>query len=62
MPIEDLLDAGALVARLEKLDRVFCNVGLHWLRLTVARDKIVEIDVISDPPRLQQLDLALLNN
>jgi len=35
---------------------------LAGLRLTVARDKIVEIDVISDPPRLQQLDLALLNN
>ena len=30
MPIEDLLDAGALTARLEKLDRVFCNVGRHW--------------------------------
>jgi hypothetical protein len=30
VPIEDLLDAGAVTARLEKLDRVFCNVGRHW--------------------------------
>jgi hypothetical protein len=30
VPIEDLLDAGALTARPEKLDRVFCNVGRHW--------------------------------
>jgi hypothetical protein len=30
VPIEDLLDAGALTAPLEKLDRVFCNVGRHW--------------------------------
>jgi hypothetical protein len=29
VPIEDLLDAGAFTARLEKLDRVFCNVGRH---------------------------------
>ena len=28
VPIEDLLDA--LTARLEKLDRVSCNVGWHW--------------------------------
>ena len=33
MPIEDLLDAGAFTARFEKLDRVFCNVGRHWLEL-----------------------------
>jgi hypothetical protein len=30
VPIDDLLDAGALAAQLEKLDRVFCNVGRHW--------------------------------
>jgi hypothetical protein len=27
VPIEDFLNAGALTAGLEKLDRVFCNVG-----------------------------------
>ena len=30
MTIEDLLDAGAFTAWLEKLDRVSCNVGRHW--------------------------------
>jgi hypothetical protein len=30
VPIKDLLDAGPFTARLEKLDRVFCNVGRHW--------------------------------
>jgi len=30
VPIEDLLDAGAFTAWLEKLDRVSCNVGRHW--------------------------------
>jgi hypothetical protein len=30
VPIENLLDAGRFTARLEKLDRVFCNVGRHW--------------------------------
>ena len=28
--IEDLIDAGAFTAWLEKLDRVSCNVGRHW--------------------------------
>ena len=28
--IEDLLDASAFAICLEKLDRVFCNVGQHW--------------------------------
>jgi hypothetical protein len=30
VPIKNLLDAGRFTARLEKLDRVFCNVGRHW--------------------------------
>ena len=30
MTIEDLLDASAFAICLEKLDRVFCNVGRHW--------------------------------
>jgi hypothetical protein len=29
VPIEDFLNAGALAGRLEKLDRVFCDVGRH---------------------------------
>jgi hypothetical protein len=29
VPIEDLLDTGVFTTRLEKLDRVFCNVGRH---------------------------------
>jgi RNA polymerase sigma-70 factor (ECF subfamily) len=30
--------------------------------LTVARGRIVEIDVLADPERLRQLDLAVLND
>ena len=30
--------------------------------LTIKDDKVTEIDVIADPPRLHQLDLAVLNN
>ena len=31
------------------------------LALTVSRGKIVEIDVVTDPGRLRQVDLAVLN-
>jgi hypothetical protein len=30
--------------------------------LTITGDKIAEIDVIADPPRLHQLDLAVVND
>jgi RNA polymerase sigma-70 factor (ECF subfamily) len=29
---------------------------------TIMREKIVEIDLVADPERLRQLDLALLND
>jgi hypothetical protein len=29
VPIKDLIDTGVFTTRLEKLDRVFCNVGWH---------------------------------
>ena len=32
------------------------------LNLTFTRGKIVEINVVADPARLRQLDLAVLNN
>jgi RNA polymerase sigma factor (sigma-70 family) len=32
------------------------------LRFTIIRGKIVDIDVVADPARLRQLDLAVLNN
>jgi hypothetical protein len=32
------------------------------LRFTITRGKIVEIDVVADPERLRQLDLAVLND
>jgi RNA polymerase sigma factor (sigma-70 family) len=32
------------------------------LNLTITRGKIVEIDVVADPARLRQLDLAILND
>ncbi len=37
--------------------RLFSVMGL-----TVARGRIVEIDVLADPERLRQLDLAVLND
>jgi len=47
-----------------KLDgqRALATVGLDALRLTVRGDRISEIDVIADPPRLHQLDVAVLVN
>ena len=35
---------------------------LHVLALRVSRGKIVEIDVVTDPARLRQVDLAVLND
>jgi hypothetical protein len=32
------------------------------LALTVSRGKIVQIDVVTDPGRLRQVDLAVLND
>jgi hypothetical protein len=29
---------------------------------TITRGKIVEIDILADPPRLRQLDLAVIND
>ena len=34
---------------------------MRTLRLTISHGKIVEIDVVADPERLRELDLALLN-
>jgi hypothetical protein len=35
---------------------------MMMLGFTITRGKIVEIDVIADPERLRQLDLAVLSN
>jgi hypothetical protein len=32
------------------------------LRFTISRGKIVQVDVIADPARLSDLDLAVLND
>jgi RNA polymerase sigma-70 factor (ECF subfamily) len=46
------------------------SVGLVWaprrhlqraLRFTFKKGKIVTVDILADPARLQQLDLAVLN-
>ena len=37
------------------------GTAVQWsLSFTITRGKIVEIDVIADPERLRQLDLAVL--
>ena len=47
------------------------SVGLVWaprgrllraLSLTITRGKIAQVDVIADPARLRELDLAILND
>src|SRR6266511_2857131 len=43
------------------LTRVLARLRLA-VGLTIKDDKIAEIDVIADPPRLHQLDLAVLND
>jgi hypothetical protein len=60
VPIENLLDAGPFTARLEKLDRVFCNVGRHWPdsrgpRLSQSTNfrsdpRIIQLSVWQSPP------------
>ena len=44
MTIEDLLNAGAFTAWLEKLDRVSCNVGRHWPDSVWATSFLVLLD------------------
>jgi RNA polymerase sigma-70 factor (ECF subfamily) len=35
---------------------------LRVIRFTITRGKIVQIDVVADPARLGELDLAVLND
>jgi hypothetical protein len=39
VPIEDLFDTGLFTTRLEKLDRVFCNVGRFGKNLSAFKDQ-----------------------